>query len=114
MNTIQITHKNTATSQSISDEFHSLFEEVGITGFSEEMKEYIIKELGDQVIERVMIKMVKDLPESKVTAFLEFIEKGASQESLYIYLTSIYPQAEEIVAETAKEIMGEFKDGMQG
>lgn len=98
----------------MADELRQLFDEIGIGNFSDEMKEYIISELGEQVIERVMIKMVKDLPESKVTAFLEFIEKGASQESLYIYLTSIYPEAEEIIASTAREIMEEFKEGMQG
>lgn len=105
--------KNTATAPTMADELRQMFDEIGIGNFSEEMKEYIINELGEQVIERVMIKMVKDLPESKVTAFLEFIEKGASQESLYIYLTSIYPQAEEIISETAREIMEEFKDGMK-
>jgi Protein of unknown function (DUF5663) len=96
----------------ISDEIRVLFDEMGVGDFSDEMKEYVISELGDQTIERVMIRMVKDLPEAKVSAFLEFIEKGASQESLYIYLTSIYPKAEEVIAETAREIINEFKDGM--
>jgi N-methylhydantoinase B/oxoprolinase/acetone carboxylase alpha subunit len=110
--TFQVKTQTTATT--MADELRHMFDELGINNFSEEMKEYIISELGEQVIERVMIKMVKDLPESKVTAFLEFIEKGASQESLYIYLTSIYPEAEEIITETAREIMDEFKEGMQG
>lgn len=104
----------TQTTTTMADELRQMFDDLGVNTFSEEMKEYIISELGEQVIERVMIKMVKDLPESKVTAFLEFIEKGASQESLYIYLTSIYPEAEEIITETAREIMDEFKEGMQG
>lgn len=105
--------KTQTAAPTMADELRHMFDELGIDNFSEEMKEYIVSELGEQVIERVMIKMVKDLPENKVTAFLEFIEKGASQESLYIYLTSIYPEAEEIITETAREIMDEFKEGMQ-
>lgn len=111
MTTLQMNNTKTDTT-SMADELRQMFDDLGVGDFSEEMKEYIINELGEQVIERVMIKMVKDLPESKVTAFLEFIEKGASQESLYIYLTSIYPQAEEIITETAREIMEEFREGM--
>lgn len=104
--------QNTEENITISDELRTIFEEMGINDFSDEMKDYVITELGDQVIERVMLRIVKELPESKVNAFLEFIEKGASQDSLYIYLTSIYPQAEDVIIETAREIMQEFKEGM--
>jgi hypothetical protein len=110
---IDTTNKNIQEEHiTISDEFKVLLEEMKIGDFSDEMKTYIVNELGDQTIERVMVKMVKDLPESRVSAFLEFIEKGASQDSLYIYLTSIYPQAEKIIQETAREIIEEFKQGM--
>jgi N-methylhydantoinase A/oxoprolinase/acetone carboxylase beta subunit len=96
----------------VSDELRVIFDEMGIADLTPEMKDYIIGELGDQVIERVMIQIVKDLPESKVNAFLEFLEKGASQDSLYIYLTSIYPQAEQVITKIAREILEEFKSGM--
>ncbi len=103
---------NTVENITINDELRTLFEEMEIGDFSDEMKDYVLNELGEQVIERVMLQIIKDLPEAKVTAFLEFIEKGASQDSLYIYLTSIYPAAEDLISATAKEILEEFKSGM--
>ena len=45
--TFQINNTKTAD-VSMADELRQMFDELGIDNFSEEMKEYIINELGEQ------------------------------------------------------------------
>jgi hypothetical protein len=87
-----------------------------LSGFSfgtedEAMKKYIKTKLSEQIIQRSLLEMLKDIPSDKFSAFLEFIEKEASQNSLYVYLTAIYPNAEQIIYQKANEVVQEFVAG---
>jgi hypothetical protein len=74
------------------------------------MHEYISAQLTTQAIERAILDIVKHLGEEKFSAFIEFIRKGASRNSLYVYLTSLYPNAETIILDKLNEVIQEFKD----
>jgi hypothetical protein len=74
------------------------------------MHDYIAAQLTSQAIERAVLDIVKVLGEDKFTAFIEFIRKGASRNSLYIYLTSLYPKADTVILEKLEEVIQEFKD----
>lgn len=74
------------------------------------MHDYISAQLTSQAIERAILDIVKHLGEDKFSAFIEFIRKGASRNSLYIYLTSLYPKADTIIIEKLNEVIQEFKD----
>jgi len=76
----------------------------------QKMHDYISAQLTSQAIERAILDIVKHLGEDKFSAFIEFIRKGASRNSLYIYLTSLYPKADEIILEKLNEVVKEFKD----
>jgi hypothetical protein len=77
----------------------------------EAMKTYIKNKLGEQIIQRTLLEMLKDIPAEKFSAFLEFIEKDASQNALYVYLSAIYPQASAVILKKAEEVIGEFEAG---
>lgn len=74
------------------------------------MHDYISAQLTSQAIERAILDIVKVLGEDKFNAFIEFIRKGASRNSLYIYLTSLYPKADSIILEKLEEVIAEFKE----
>ena len=74
------------------------------------MHDYISAQLTSQAIERAILDIVKHLGEDKFAAFIEFIKKGASRNSLYIYLTSMYPSADTIILDKLNEVIQEFKD----
>lgn len=74
------------------------------------MHDYISAQLTTQAIERAILDIVKVLGEDKFQAFIEFIRKGASRNSLYVYLTSLYPKADSIILEKLTEVVQEFKD----
>lgn len=74
------------------------------------MHDYISAQLTTQAIERAILDIVKVLGEDKFNAFIEFIKKGASRNSLYIYLTSLYPNADGVILEKLNEVIQEFKD----
>ncbi len=76
----------------------------------QKMHDYISAQLTSQAIERAILDIVKHLGEDKFSAFIEFIRKGASRNSLYIYLTSLYPKADVIILEKLEEVVKEFKD----
>jgi hypothetical protein len=76
----------------------------------QKMHDYISAQLTSQAIERAILDIVKHLGEDKFTAFIEFIKKGASRNSLYIYLTSLYPKADTIILEKLDEVIKEFKE----
>jgi hypothetical protein len=73
------------------------------------MHDYIAAQLTSQAIERAVLDIVKVLGEDKFTAFIEFIKKGASRNSLYIYLSSLYPNTENIIIDKVHEVVAEFK-----
>jgi hypothetical protein len=75
----------------------------------QKMHDYISAQLMSQAIERAILDIVKVLGEDKFTAFIEFIRKGASRNSLYIYLSSLYPKADSIILEKLHEVIDEFK-----
>lgn len=74
------------------------------------MHEYISAQLTSQAIERAILDIVRVLGEDKFQAFMEFIRKGASRSSLYIYLSSLYPDADTIIITKLNEVIQEFKD----
>ncbi len=74
------------------------------------MHDYIAAQLTSQAIERAILSIVQVLGEDKFAAFIEFIRKGASRNSLYIYLTSLYPNADTVILEKLTEVIQEFKD----
>jgi hypothetical protein len=74
------------------------------------MHTYIAAQLTSQAIERAILDIVKVLGEDKFSAFIEFIRKGASRNSLYIYLTSLYPNADNVILEKLEEVVKEFKE----
>jgi hypothetical protein len=76
----------------------------------QQMHDYISAQLTAQAIERAILDIVKVLGEEKFEAFIEFIRKGASRNSLYIYLTSLYPKADSIILEKLDEVIKEFKE----
>lgn len=76
----------------------------------QKMHDYISAQLTSQAIERAILDIVKHLGEDKFSAFIEFIRKGASRNSLYIYLTSLYPKADVIILEKLEEVVKEFKE----
>ncbi len=76
----------------------------------QKMHDYISAQLTSQSIERAILDIVKHLGEDKFSAFIEFIRKGASRNSLYIYLTSLYPKADTIILEKLEEVIKEFKE----
>jgi hypothetical protein len=55
--------------------------------------------------------MLKDIPSEKFSAFIEFIEKDASQNALLVYLSAIYPNAEKVITQKAEEVVREFEAG---
>jgi hypothetical protein len=73
------------------------------------MHDYISAQLTSQAIERAILDIVKHLGEEKFQAFIEFIKKGASRNSLYIYLSSLYPNTENIIIDKVHEVVAEFK-----
>lgn len=73
------------------------------------MHDYIAAQLTSQAIERAILSIVQVLGEDKFQAFIEFIRKGASRNSLYIYLTSLYPNADTVILEKLEEVILEFK-----
>lgn len=75
----------------------------------QKMHDYISAQLTSQAIERAILDIVKNLGEEKFSAFIEFIRKGASRNSLYVYLTSLYPQADTIILDKLEEVIQEFK-----
>ena len=76
----------------------------------QKMHDYIAAQLTTQAIERAILDIVKHLGEEKFSAFIEFIRKGASRNSLYVYLTSLYPNADTIIIEKLNEVIQEFKE----
>jgi hypothetical protein len=76
----------------------------------QKMHDYISAQLTSQAIERAILDIVKVLGEDRFTAFIEFIRKGASRNSLYIYLTSMYPKADTVILEKLEEVINEFKE----
>ena len=74
------------------------------------MHDYISAQLTSQAIERAILDIVRVLGEDRFQAFMEFIRKGASRNSLYIYLTSLYPDADTIIIDKLNEVIQEFKD----
>ena len=95
---------------SIDEKIKEILSGTSFGPMDKKMHDYISAQLTSQAIERAVLDIVKVLGEDKFTAFIEFIRKGASRNSLYIYLTSLYPKADSIILEKLEEVIQEFKD----
>jgi hypothetical protein len=105
------TYTSTTNTTSVNDRVEALLNKMNFGTDDEAMKKYIKGKLGEQIIQRTLLEMLKDIPAEKFSAFLEFIEKDASQNALYVYLSAIYPQADTIILKKAEEVISEFEAG---
>jgi hypothetical protein len=104
---IPITNKKT-----IDQRVDDILNSIDLGKESEEMKKYVKTKLGEQIVQRTLLEMLKDIPQDKFSAFLEFIDKNASQNSLYVYLSAIYPDAEKVIISKAEEVIKEFESDL--
>ncbi len=105
------TSTRAASTTTINDRVEAILNGMNFGTDDEAMKKYIKNKLGEQIIQRTLLEMLKDIPSEKFSAFLEFIEKDASQNALYVYLSAIYPQAEKVIVAKAEEVIREFEAG---
>ena len=101
---------NTNTQFNIDEKIKNILDKKNFGTQEPKMREYIAASLGEQAIERAILEIVQHLGEEKFTAFVEFIRKGASRNSLYVYLTSIYPEAETLIIDKLNEVLKEFEE----
>lgn len=94
----------------IDEQVRDILARTNFGPMEQKMHDYISAQLTSQAIERAILDIVKVLGEDKFEAFIEFIRKGASRNSLYIYLTSLYPKADTIILEKLQEVIQEFKE----
>jgi hypothetical protein len=93
----------------IDERVREILGETDFGPMDKKMHDYISAQLTSQAIERAVLNIVQVLGEDKFSAFIEFIRKGASRNSLYVYLTSMYPAADTIILEKLEEVITEFK-----
>lgn len=101
---------NTNAQINIDEKVKEILAGTNFGPMEQKMHDYISAQLTSQAIERAILDIVKHLGEDKFSAFIEFIRKGASRNSLYIYLTSLYPKADTIILEKLEEVIREFKE----
>lgn len=94
----------------IDEKVKEILEGTDFGPMDQKMHDYIAAQLMSQAIERAILDIVKVLGEDKFNAFIEFIRKGASRNSLYVYLNSLYPKADSIILEKLDEVIKEFKE----
>lgn len=92
----------------LNDKIQSLLEESGIETLTPAAKNFVMEQLGEQIFQRILIQMTQDLPEEKLSAFLEFIENNNSNESIEVFLGAVYPDLEDVMEEKTKEVMEEY------
>jgi hypothetical protein len=100
---------NKSPQVNIDEKVKEILAETNFGPMDAKMHDYIAAQLISQAIERAILDIVKVLGEDKFTAFIEFIRKGASRNSLYVYLTSLYPSADTIILDKLEEVIKEFK-----
>jgi hypothetical protein len=93
----------------LEERIQSVLSKLNIGPIEDKMKSYIIGELGSQAVERALYDIVKNVGEEKFEAFMDFIKKGASKNSLYIYLSAIYPDADGVLQKKLEEVLSEFE-----
>jgi hypothetical protein len=91
------------------DKIQTLLTTSGIEGLSGPAKDFVLQQLGEQTFQRVIIQMSQDLPEDKVSAFLEFAGNGSSDESLSIFMQGAYPQLDDVLQQKTLEVLEEYK-----
>jgi acyl-CoA synthetase (NDP forming) len=105
------TYTPTNNTITIDERIDVILNNVNFGTDDEAMKKYIKSKLGEQIIQRTLLEMLKDIPSEKFSAFIEFIEKDASQNALLVYLSAIYPNAEKVITQKAEEVVREFEAG---
>jgi hypothetical protein len=103
------TYTPTTNNKTIDERVEFILNGMNFGTDDEAMKKYIKSKLGEQIIQRTLLEMLKDIPTNKFSAFLEFIEKDASHNALFVYLSAIYPNAEQVIVAKAEEVIREFE-----
>lgn len=90
------------------DKIQTLLTTAGIEDLSGPAKDFVLQQLGDQAFQRVVLQMSQDLPEEKISAFLEFASNGSSDESLSTFMQGAYPQLDDVLQQKAEEVLQEY------
>lgn len=93
--------------QYITEEF---LKELGLDKLPEEEKQRIMLQLMDVFTKRVMLKLIKNLDDNKLTEFDKFLETDPDPVSIFSYLADNVSNFDSIIEEEAKAFRQEAID----
>lgn len=89
-----------------------IIEELSLTNESPEMIDEVIATIGELILQTVIIKVTENLDDDLVVVFEKIIssdDETSKQEQISQFLAEHVPHLEEVVAESSKEVIEEYK-----
>lgn len=88
-----------------------IIDELALSQESEETVDEVITTIGGLIMQMVTMKVTETLSDEKVILFEKIISSDASdkQEAIAQFLSENVPNLEEVIAESSREVIGEYK-----
>jgi len=84
-------------------------ETLGISKFPQDVQEQIVTRLGENITKRIMLALLKNLPEDKMGEFDE-VQKSGDDEKMQAFLRENVPNVDELVQKTTQDTIAAFKE----
>jgi hypothetical protein len=87
----------------LGDEFaQKILAEIGIEGDPPEIQAQFISEIGEAILQRMVLEILKRLPKAEATQFEELIG-GGDMEAIRSLVSPHIPQFDQFIADTAQK-----------
>lgn len=81
---------------------------LGISHFPQDAQEKILAKLGENITKRIMLELLKKLPEEKMGEFEE-IQKSGDDEKMQVFLRANIPNIDELVQGATQSTIADIK-----
>ena len=81
---------------------------LGISHFPQDVQEKILMRLGENITKRIMLELLKNLPEEKMGEFEE-LQKSGDDEKMQTFLRANVQNVDEIVHNAAQRTIADIK-----
>lgn len=85
-----------------------IIQDLGISSLPEEAQNEIIESLGQNIIRRVTLEILKQIPEDKHEEFDDISQTG-DQSQIMAFIETYIPNADEFIQTKTQETIDEFK-----
>jgi len=95
-----------------SDMAQTVIKEFGIEGESEESKAYLIAKLGENILGRIMLEAINNVPNSEHTRYKQLVESGDIQ-AFQTFILRYIPDFTRFAEQKAREEIARTKSFMR-